>query len=250
MKILKYEKKKNGMYQVFFDNGNDIDISEEIILKYDLLLKKEADNKLIDKMLEENKIYIGYNLAIKYISTKMRSKKEIREHLSKKEIDKDSINEIINILIKNKYIDDDSYAKAFVNDKILLTNDGPYKIKNKLIELGINDNSINKALELFDIDTQKEKITKIAKKLVSTNRNKSASILRNKIIIYLVNLGYERAIINSVLSTIEIKNDKDIEKKEYEKIYNKLSRKYSGKDLEFRVRQKMYALGFTNNIEE
>ena len=238
------------MYQVFFDNGNDIDISEEIILKYDLLLKKEADNKLIDKMLEENKIYIGYNLAIKYISTKMRSKKEIREHLSKKEIDKDSINEIINILIKNKYIDDDSYAKAFVNDKILLTNDGPYKIKNKLIELGINDNSINKALELFDIDTQKEKITKIAKKLVSTNRNKSASILRNKIIIYLVNLGYERAIINSVLSTIEIKNDKDIEKKEYEKIYNKLSRKYSGKDLEFRVRQKMYALGFTNNIEE
>ena len=250
MKILKYEKKKNGMYQVFFDNGNDIDISEEIILKYDLLLKKEADNKLIDKMLEENKIYIGYNLAIKYISTKMRSKKEIREHLSKKEIDKDSINEIINILIKNKYIDDDSYAKAFVNDKILLTNDGPYKIKNKLIELGINDNSINKALELFDIDTQKEKITKIAKKLVSTNRNKSASILRNKIIIYLVNLGYERAIINSVLSTVEIKNDKDIEKKEYEKIYNKLSRKYSGKDLDFRVRQKMYALGFTNNIEE
>lgn len=249
MKILKYEKKRNGMYQVFFDNGNDIDISEEIILKYDLLLKKEADNKLIDKMLEENKIYIGYNLAIKYISTKMRSKKEIREHLSKKEIDKDSINEIINILIKNKYIDDDSYAKAFVNDKILLTNDGPYKIKNKLIELGINDNSINKALELFDIDTQKEKITKIAKKLVSTNRNKSASILRNKIIIYLVNLGYERAVINSVLSTIEIKNDKDIEKKEYEKIYNKLSRKYSGKDLEFRVRQKMYALGFTN-IEE
>ena len=237
------------MYQVFFDNDNDIDISEEIILKYDLLLKKEADNKLIDKMLEENKIYIGYNLAIKYISTKMRSKKEIREHLSKKEIDKDSINEIINILIKNKYIDDDSYAKAFVNDKILLTNDGPYKIKNKLIELGINDNSINKALELFDIDTQKEKITKIAKKLVSTNRNKSASILRNKIIIYLVNLGYERAVINSVLSTIEIKNDKDIEKKEYEKIYNKLSRKYSGKDLEFRVRQKMYALGFTN-IEE
>ena len=249
MKILKYEKKKNGMYQVFFDNGNDIDISEEIILKYGLLLKKEADNKLIDKMLEENKIYIGYNLAIKYISTKMRSKKEIREHLSKKEIDKDSINEIINILIKNKYIDDDSYAKAFVNDKILLTNDGPYKIKNKLIELGISDNSINKALELFDIDTQKEKIEKIAKKLVSTNRNKSASILRNKIIIYLVNLGYERAIINSVLSTVEIKNDKDIEKKEYEKIYNKLSRKYSGKDLEFRVRQKMYALGFTN-IEE
>ena len=249
MKILKYEKKKNGMYQVFFDNDNNIDISEEIILKYNLLLKKDIDNSLIDKMLDENKIYIAYNLAIKYISIKMRSRKEIREYLSKKNIDYDSINEVIKILEKEKYLDDDSYAKAFVNDKMLLSNDGPNKIRSKLIELGINSNSINNALELFDYDLQKEKVTKMAKKLVEVNRNKSAALLKNKIITYLVNLGYDKSVINSVLSTVEIKNDKDIAKKEYEKIYNKLSRKYSGSDLEFRVKQKMYALGF-NNYEE
>ena len=249
MKILKYEKKKNGMYQVFFDNDNNIDISEEIILKYNLLLKKDIDNSLIDKMLDENKIYIAYNLAIKYISIKMRSRKEIREYLSKKNIDYDSINEVIKILEKEKYLDDDSYAKAFVNDKMVLSNDGPNKIRSKLIELGINSNSINIALELFDYDLQKEKVTKMAKKLVEVNRNKSAALLKNKIITYLVNLGYDKSVINSVLSTVEIKNDKDIAKKEYEKIYNKLSRKYSGSDLEFRVKQKMYALGF-NNYEE
>jgi len=249
MKILKYEKKKNGMYQVFFDNDNNIDISEEIILKYNLLLKKDIDNSLIDKMLDENKIYIAYNLAIKYISIKMRSRKEIREYLSKKNIDYDSINEVIKILEKEKYLDDDSYAKAFVNDKMVLSNDGPNKIRSKLIELGINSNSINNALELFDYDLQKEKVTKMAKKLVEVNRNKSAALLKNKIITYLVNLGYDKSVINSVLSTVEIKNDKDIAKKEYEKIYNKLSRKYSGSDLEFRVKQKMYALGF-NNYEE
>lgn len=249
MKILKYEKKRNGMYQVFFDNENNIDISEEIILKYNLLLKKDIDNSLIDKMLDENKIYIAYNLAIKYISIKMRSRKEIREYLSKKNIDYDSINEVIKILEKEKYLDDDSYAKAFVNDKMVLSNDGPNKIRSKLIELGINSNSINNALELFDYDLQKEKVTKMAKKLVEVNRNKSAALLKNKIITYLVNLGYDKSVINSVLSTVEIKNDKDIAKKEYEKIYNKLSRKYSGSDLEFRVKQKMYALGF-NNYEE
>lgn len=244
MKILKYEKKKNGMYQVFFDNGNNIDISEEIILKYNLLLKKDIDNALIDKMLDENKTYIAYNLAIKYISTKMRSKKEVREYLSKKEIDSDSINNVISLLSKEKYLDDDSYAKAFVNDKVLLTNDGPNKIKSKLIELGVNSDSIDNALESFDIDTQSNKVSKIVKRLVETNRNKSATFLKNKIITYLVNLGYDRSVINSILSTVVIKNNKDIEKKEYEKIYNKLSRKYSGSDLEFRVRQKMYALGF------
>ena len=249
MKILKYEKKKNGMYQVFFDNDNNIDISEEIILKYNLLLKKEVDNDLIDKMLDENKVYIAYNLAIKYISTKMRSRKEVREYLSKREIDNDSINSVISLLIKEKYLDDDSYAKAFVNDKVLLTYDGPNKIKSKLNELGVNNDSISKALENFDIDTQKDKVSKIIKKMIETNRSKSATFLKSKILNYLINLGYDRTIINSILSTVVIKHDKDIEKKEYEKIYNKLSRKYSGSELEFKVKQKMYSLGFTNYSE-
>ncbi len=65
MKILKYEKKKNGMYQVLFDNDFNVDIHEEIILKYGLLIKKEANDKEIDKMLDENKKYIAYNLSIK-----------------------------------------------------------------------------------------------------------------------------------------------------------------------------------------
>lgn len=249
MKVLRYEKKKNGMYQVFFDNGNDIDLSEEIILKYNLLIKKEASSSLIDKMLDENKVYIGYNLAIKYITTKMRSKKEIREHLKKKEIDNDSINEIIGILIKEKYIDDDSYAKAYVNDKILLTNDGPNKIRNSLEDLGINSKSINGALELFDPSIQEEKIDKVIKKLINTNRTKSGYLLKNKILTYLSNLGYDRSIVNKVINNYEFKTDKDIEKKEYEKIYNRLSRKYSGDELKLKVRQKMYALGF-NNYEE
>ena len=249
MKVLRYEKKKNGMYQVFFDNGNDIDLSEEIILKYNLLIKKEASSSLIDKMLDENKVYIGYNLAIKYITTKMRSKKEIREHLKKKEIDNDSINEIIGILIKEKYIDDDSYAKAYVNDKILLTNDGPNKIRNSLEDLGINSKSINGASELFDPSIQEEKIDKVIKKLINTNRTKSGYLLKNKILTYLSNLGYDRSIVNKVINNYEFKTDKDIEKKEYEKIYNRLSHKYSGDELKLKVRQKMYALGF-NNYEE
>ena len=49
-----------------------------------------------------------------------------------------------------------------------------------------------------------------------------------------------------------IENEKNsakgnIYKKEYDKVYKRLSRKYSGSELEYKVKQKMYALGFTNN---
>lgn len=249
MKILKYEKKKNGMYQVLFDNDFNVDIHEEIILKYGLLIKKEANDKEIDKMLDENKKYIAYNLSIKYLSAKMRSIKEVREYLYKYSFDKDTVDEVIELLLKETYLDDSIYAKAFINDKILLSNDGPNKIRNKLKELGIREDIIEKSILDFTDEIQIEKIDKIINKQVKTNRNKSAFALKNKITDYLCNLGYYKSLVIECLNKTSIKEDKDLMKKEYEKIYNKLSKKYSGNELEYKVKQKMYALGF-NYIDE
>ncbi len=249
MKVLRYEKKKNGMYQVFFDNGNNFDIHEEIILKYEMLLKKEFSNKGMDKLLDENKVYIVYDLAVKYIAKKMRSKREIRNYLKEKDIDNDTIDKVSEILCKQKYLDDEAYAKSYVNDRILLSMDGPFKIKNKLEELGIDEKYINSALVAFDNDIEKEKIEKIINKRIETNRNKSNYTLKNKIIEYLYTLGYNKALALDIMNNMKFKDDNDIIKKEYEKIYKKLSKKYEGKELEYRVKQKMYASGFTNFSE-
>ena len=40
MQIRRFQKKKNGMYTVFLEDGNHYDFSEEVILKYELLIKK------------------------------------------------------------------------------------------------------------------------------------------------------------------------------------------------------------------
>lgn len=247
MKILKYDKKKNGMYQVFFDNGNNIDLHENIILKYDLLIKKEISSDTIEKMLDENQIYIAYDLSIRYISTKMRSKKEICEFLSKNNIDSKVIDKVIDMLTKEKYIDDNNYADCFVNDRIILSNDGPEKIRRKLHELGINDDAISLSLEKFNEEIQKEKIEKLATKQINVNRNKSNTLLKNKIIDYICSLGYYRSMVIDIVKGMEFCDDSDIAKKEYDKIYKKLSRKYSGDELEFKVKQKMNSLGFRNN---
>lgn len=249
MKIVKYDKKKNGMYQVFFDNDFDVDLHEEIILKYELLIKKEVNEIELNKMIEENKIYIAYNLALKFLAHKMRSIKETKEHLYKKEFDKDTVDSVINILLNEKYLDDNMYCKAYINDKILLSSDGPNKIKNKLIELGVDKEIINNNIEIFSKEGQKEKIKKIIDKQISINKNKSAYALKKKICDYLYNLGYDKYLILDYLNTISIKDDKELYKKEYDKIYKKLSRKYSGEELEFKVKQKLYSLGFSKYEE-
>ena len=88
MKILKFTKLRNGMYKLKLENESEIKVHEELILKKDLLITKDIsldDINVIDKL---NNNFNAYDIAVKYISTKVRSCFEVYEYLEKKEIDK------------------------------------------------------------------------------------------------------------------------------------------------------------------
>lgn len=243
MKIEKFTKLKSGQYKLNLDDNTNILLHEDLILKYELLIYREIDNEKIEQLLEENKSYIAYDLALNYLKVKMRSKKEIKDYLLKKEISEELINNAIEKLETQGYIGDLTYTKAFINDRINLSNDGPYKIKEQLIKLGINEDVILKELEVFNKDLEQSRIEKLIAKQIKTNHNKGLYLLKKKILDYLVNLGYSKEIVISLIDKVSIDED-EIKRKEYDKLYQKLSKKYSGKELEYKLKQKMYQKGF------
>ncbi len=250
MQINKFVKKKNDMYNIVLEDGTVLVAHQNLILKYDLLIKKSITNELRNIIEEENLTYIAYNIALKYIANKMRTKKEIKEYLLKKEVDETIANNVIEMLENDSYIKDETYAVAFINDKINLSNDGPNKILRELVDKGIDQSIAFSKIEIFDKETQKEKIKMIADKLIKNNKTKSTYFLKNKIIEYLSNLGYDKSLILDAINNISFVENNNIAKKEYEKIYKRLSRKYSGKELELKIRQKMYSLGFKEYLGE
>ena len=56
-------------------------------------------------------------------------------------------------------------------------------------------------------------------------------------------LGYDVDLINKVILDYDFSNDKDMVKKEYDKLYKRLSRKYSGNELEYKIKEKLYQKG-------
>ena len=138
MKINKFKKVGKSKYKIIFDN-TDITLYEDVILKYDLLIKSEVDIDLIDKIIKENEHYDAFYSALNYIEIKMRNKKEIISYLKKKEFNDEIINETINKLEKLNLLNSKSYIQAFVNDKINLSSDGPYKIKKSVLEFDFNE---------------------------------------------------------------------------------------------------------------
>lgn len=233
MKINKFKKVGKSKYKIIFDNI-DITLYEDVILKYDLLIKSEVDIDLIDKIIKENEHYDAFYSALNYIEIKMRNKKEIISYLKKKEFNDEIINETINKLEKLNLLNSKSYIQAFVNDKINLSSDGPYKIKKSLLEFDFNEEDIDNYLNTIDENIWLEKLKKIANKKKSIMKSKSYYMFVSKMKNDLYNLGYDKYMIENVLSNIEYDSNalnKDLEKanKKFKgdktKIINSLLRK-------------------------
>ena len=86
MKIDKYEKKSQGKYRLYLDNGEVIDTYDDVILNQNLLLKKEITLEDINQLIIDSNIQESYNSCVKYISIRLRSKKEITDYLKRKQV--------------------------------------------------------------------------------------------------------------------------------------------------------------------
>ena len=70
MKINKFKKVGKNKYKIFFDN-TDITLHEDVILKYDLLIRNDIDIDKLDQIIEENRYYDVYECTLNYIEIKM-----------------------------------------------------------------------------------------------------------------------------------------------------------------------------------
>ena len=244
MKIESYKKKKSNIYEITFDNKDKISLFDDVILKYELLLKKEIDNKELENIINDNNKLESYYVALKYISTKLRTRKEIRNKL--KGYPKLVVDSTIKRLEEEKYLNDDIYIKSYINDSINLKLVGPNKIQFELKNLGFDLNIINNYLNKIDEDIWIEKIEKYIKKKIDVNHNLSGIVLKQKIISDLISKGFFKETIDNIIDTYEFNDDDKIYEKEYNKIKNKLSKKYSGEELEYHLRMNLYKKGFTN----
>lgn len=251
MKIEKFKKKGKDKYEIVFTDGTSIELYEDVIINNNLLLNKTIDDDRLEEIRKQNNSSEAYIKCVKYISVRLRSKNEIIEYLQKKEYAKNIIEETINKLLTIGLLNEEQFVKSFINDKLLMTNYGPYKIQNELLKHKIDNDLIEKHISNIDEDILIERIQKIINKYIKTNHKHSKYILKNKIQEQLNILGYPKYLYQNLIENINIDNEKEILNKEVIKEYRKLSKKYSGDEINIKLKQKLYQKGFTNiNIEE
>ncbi len=242
LKIIKYQKIKKNIYLVNIDQ-EQYSLYDDVIVKYNLLLKKEITKKELDEIIKYNKELECYYDALKYLNYKMRTKNEVIKYLSKN-FSNEEIKQTIKKLIKENYLNDELYINSYLNDSLKFSSFGKLKIKQKLLNLGLDENLVLNHLNEVDDKIWQEKCDKLALKKVKSYKD-SSQLVKKKVKNYLLNNGYDLVFVMNSLKNIKIESNLDNLVKEYNKIKTKLSKKYDGENLEFQVKMKLLSKGYT-----
>lgn len=238
---LKLTKLKNNRYKINC-GGIIVTTYDDVILKKNLLYKKELDKKLLDEVIEETTFYDNYYLVLKFTLKKVRCSKEVNDYIDSLDISNAGKDKIKYMVKEKRIINDKFFAESYINDKWIFSKDSMDKIRADLIKMEIKDEIIDNIILDFNFN-EKEKLRKIIIKKINSNHNNSNNILKLKIINELSGLGYQKDDIVNIFNE-ECKDDYDNLLKEYNKLYTKYSKKMCGDTLIFKLKQSLYRKGF------
>jgi len=242
VEIMSFRKKSNSTYEIEVNTGDKYKLYDDVILKHELLLERKIDKKKLDQILKENSTLDAYYKALRYISRKMRTKVEIEKYLRGKDFGREEISYAVKKLEEEGYLDSKRYVKAFVNDSLNLSLDGPKKILSDLLKLGIDESLIYEELDKIDDEVWEDRIKKVIEKRAKVNKN-GLSMFKNKVTSNLMVLGYPLELVKPIVENCKI-DTSFVFSIEADKIYRMLNGKFTGTELALRFRNKMYSKGF------
>lgn len=240
--ITRLNKNKNNV-TVFF-NQQKLTLSFDVAASFYLYKGKTLTEKEYQQLLTriDNEKYLSY--AMKLASSARYSEFKMREKLYSKEADKKQVDEIIATLKKNKLIDDKTYIEDYI-EFANRQNFGKNKIIDNLLSKGIFRSEIDKFK--FDEKTEINKAKKWLKKLEKKYSRYNGKSQRDHIIQALIREGFDLGVAVEVTTALDLydsKKDRELLKKDYQIIKKRYQHKYSGHELNEKIKQYLYHKGY------
>jgi regulatory protein len=196
MKItsIRQQVQRRGRYSVFVDGRYSFSLSEGALLQSKLINGQELTEERIGELQQisiDDKIY---NNALNYAMLRPRSFWEMEQYLKRKKCSPTLSSSILNKLSNNGFLNDVSFARAWVSSRRLR---GPVSRRRLLQELRAKRVSDEAADRAFDEDETDE--TAVLGELIARKRKQTRYQDDQKLMQYLAGQGFSYGDIKTLL---------------------------------------------------
>jgi len=198
---ISFQKKKTDRRSVFIDGEYAFSISEQTFQLFPLHVTQQLSNKQIAVIINHEEYEKARELALRYLSIRMRSEFELTSYLRKKECDSQLITRVVHYCHERGYLNDTEYAEMLTRDMVNINRYGTQKIYSVLRKRGIASEIVTQALNgQVDQSEQLVLANKLAMKKLKTIADQSKA--KEKIYRYLKQRGFNYSIIVEVVKRL------------------------------------------------
>lgn len=231
-------QKHKGRYNIFIDNEYAFSVSERTLAERRLLKGTELSFEDIKKIKKAEADSHALQLAMSYLSYQPRSVYEVLTYLNKQAISPAASQRAIENLMDLNYLDDNNFARLFIQNNLRVGKDGPRSISNKLKQKGVGTDIIQESLYTVEDEQWLEAGIRLIHSLGHQVGKISHKEIKQKALKKLQMHGFNQELGELVVDRLELESTKDDQLEALKKQGIKVWRRYR-RDDNFKRRQKV-----------
>lgn len=190
---------------IYVDDEYAVGIGLETLLRFGLRKGDEISGARLAELRQAEDDLCARTVALRYISHRPRTEREIRDKLREKEFSDEAIGRVIEALRTARLVDDQQFALSYARDAVLRRKVGPLMVRQKLLLLGVPRPVVDQTIEsVCGTDTQIEAALDVAHKAMKKRAGKpeATPLLKKRIAAHLGRRGYKWDVIAPVLKRV------------------------------------------------
>lgn len=201
---IKTQKKRRNRYSIFVDGKFEVGISERDLVETGIYNGKEITKKELEKIKKKSIESKVLNKALKFLSIRPRSIKELQRKLEEKNYDSKLIKKTIDFLKKEKLLDDKKFTRDWISFRQKFHPLGKKKLFLELRKKDIPEDIIEKEISKISFKKEIEEAKELAQKRIKLYKDLDKYKKREKIVSFLKRRGYSWNIIKEIIEKIPL----------------------------------------------
>ena len=205
MVIIEEIKKGKKSYTITVGGETIKGVNVNVALGY-ALKEGEMERTRFEEFLNENARENAKEYLYAMVARKARTTKEAREKLYSKGFHKDAVEYAIGVVSSYGYLNDEEYAKTFVENGS--RSKGSYRLKREMQLKGVSEEDLNVALSELSEEDECAMAKILATKYLK-GKNLEDEKTKEKLFRHLISRGYSYGVVKKTLKALGTEIDED-----------------------------------------
>ena len=192
---IKKQVRTAGRFSVYLDGKYSFSLDDHDLMQTKLAVGREVTAEECEEFKELSQQGKLFARCLNYLTIRMRSEHEMRQYLQRKVVGPEDIDLLIERLYGYRYLDDERFAKSWVDNRRALQKRSNRFLKLELRQKGIAQDIIDQVLA----DSEDEEKNAL-RALVAKKRRMTRYREHDKLLAYLLRQGYNYSSIAEVLA--------------------------------------------------